>query len=146
MSVANHRVPFRTLRGGTQVFQPDTNQAGTIGTFLTSDGVDRWLLTAFHVVARGNASIVATDRLAQPTLANGVIATLANVRSDPVLDCAAVLVALPVADEVLGIGALAAADKTISVFTLSGHPLVGWRFWRVSQLAPGRLNGRNGGR
>ena len=107
MSVANHRAPFRPLRGGTQMFQQDSNQAGTIGTFLTSDGVDRWLVTCFHVLARQNGSIVGTDRLVQPTLANGVVATLANVNGDPVLDCAAVLLALPVADEGLGIGALA---------------------------------------
>ena len=109
MSVANHRAPFRPLRGGTQIFQPDHNEAGTIGTFLTSNGVDRWLLTAFHVVARSNGTIVAADRIVQPTVTQGVIATLGTVVFDVGLDCAAISLAVPVVDEVLGIGTLAPA-------------------------------------
>lgn len=31
------------------------------------------------------------------------------------------------------------ANHTFSVKTLPGHPLFGWRYWKVSQLAAGRL-------
>ena len=104
MSVANHRCAFRPLRGGTLIFQPDNHQAGTLGMALTSDGDGRWLLTCFHVLARPNGTIVASDRLHQPDATKGVIATLANVVSDARLDCAAVQIALPVSDEILGLG------------------------------------------
>lgn len=113
MSVANHRCAFRPLRAGTQIFQPDNSQAGTLGLFLTSDGVDRWLLTCFHVLARTTGVMVATDRIMQPDATKGVIATLAGAISDPILDCAAVPVAVPVSDEVLGIGRLAPASAPI---------------------------------
>src|SRR5262245_54171441 len=114
MSVANHRCPFRPLRPGTLLFQPDTNQAGTIGLFLTSDGVDRWLLTCFHVLAHTNGNIVPTDRLVQPGTANGVIATLAGVIGDPLLDCAAVPMTMPTSDDVLGIGTLTPATAPVA--------------------------------
>ena len=87
MSVANHRAPFRPLRGGTQIFQPDNNEAGRIGCFLTSNGADRWLFTCLHVLSRSNGGVVATDRLVQPILANGVIATRANPNSRATARC-----------------------------------------------------------
>lgn len=113
MSVANHRVAFRPWRGGTLIFQPDNNRAGTLGMVLTSDGTDRWLLTALHVLARPNGTIVATDRLFQPNAAAGVIATLASAVGDAALDCAAVPLTLPVSDEVLGLGSLTAAAAPV---------------------------------
>ena len=105
MSVANHRCAFRPARGGTLIFQPDTNEAGTLGMALTSDGTDRWLLTARHVLARANGMLVATDRVLQPNPANGAIATLAGALDDAVLDGVAVKLLVGSADEILGIGA-----------------------------------------
>ena len=106
MSVANHRCAFRPLRGGTLIFQLDTNQAGTAGMMLTSDGVDRWLLTCFHVLARATGAMVPTDRLVQPDLEHGIVATLSGAVGDPRLDCAAVPLMTPASAEVLGIGIL----------------------------------------
>ena len=70
MSVANHRCAFRPLRAGTLIFQPDNNEAGTLGMVVTSDGVDRWGLTCHHVVARRDLTIVPTDRIFQPDAAH----------------------------------------------------------------------------
>ena len=137
MSVANHRCAFRPLRGGTLIFQPDNNEAGTLGTFLTSDGVDRWLLTCFHVLTRSDGTLVPTDRIVQPNLAAGVIATLAGTMGDPVLDCAAVPLTLPTSDEVLGIGRLMPATM----------PVVGMRVmksgWKTG-VSEGRIQVVNG--
>lgn len=107
MSVANHRCPFRPVRGGTLIFQPDANEAGTLGMALTSDGVDRWLLTCRHVLERPNGTLVASDRILQPNAVNGVIATLAGVLDDLVLDCAAARLLVGSADEILAVGIVA---------------------------------------
>lgn len=134
MSVANHRCPFRPLRAGTLIFQPDNNEAGTLGAILSTDGVDRWLLTCQHVLARRDATLVPSDRILQPDAANGVIATLATVRSDQALDCAAVRLGIFAADEVLGIGTL----------TTRTAPAVGMRViksgWKTG-VSEGRIRG-----
>jgi metallo-beta-lactamase superfamily protein len=52
-----------------------------------SNGVDRWLLTCFHVLARSNGTLVATDRIFQPSGATGIIATLAGTARLPPGGC-----------------------------------------------------------
>jgi hypothetical protein len=65
------------------------------------------------VLARSNTTIVPTDRLFQPDATGGLVTTLSRVISDQTLDCAALRLTLPVADEVLGIGKLAAPAAPI---------------------------------
>ena len=91
---------------------------------MTPDGSDRWLLTCRHVLARADGSIVAADRILQPALANGTIATLATVVSDSALDCAAVPLAIPVSSEVLGIGGLAHAIPPVPMMRVMKS---GWK-------------------
>ena len=87
---------------------PDNNsEAGTLGMVLT-DGVDQWLLTCHHVLARPSSVLVQSDRVFQPNGTNGVVATLAGVIADPALDCAAVKLLVAASDEVIGIGKLSA--------------------------------------
>jgi hypothetical protein len=109
MSVANHRGAFRPVVGGTIIVQSQTLQAGTLGMVLSSDGSDRWLLTARHVIARANGSLAATDMVMQPDDARGSIGSLADVVSDPTLDCAAVKLTVSASRLVLGLGELVAA-------------------------------------
>jgi hypothetical protein len=78
---------------------------------LTSDGVDRWLLTCHHVLAHANGTLAPTDRVFQPNAANGVVATLAGALFDQSLDCAAALLSVPASNEVLGLGTLAPATS-----------------------------------
>ena len=54
MSVATHRCAFRLLVGGVLIFQRENREAGTLGVVLTSDGLDRWILTCHHVICRKN--------------------------------------------------------------------------------------------
>jgi hypothetical protein len=86
---------------------------GTLGMVLTSNGVDRWLLTCLHVLARTNGQVVPADRVFQPDAAHGAIATLATARVDPALDCAAVLLTVLASDEVIDIGRLAASARPV---------------------------------
>lgn len=71
---------------------------------LTSDGVDRWLLTARHVLTRADDTLAVTDRVLQPNAVNGAVATLAAAVADATLDCAAAKLLVASADEILGIG------------------------------------------
>ena len=137
VSVANHRVAFRPVRGGTLIFQPDNQQSGTLGLVVTSDGVDQWLLTARHVLTRTNGALVPTDTILQPDAGPGPVATLANARQDALRDCAAAQLGVPGSREVLGLGPLTAAVP----------PAVGMRVvkssWRTG-VSEGRIQQVNG--
>jgi hypothetical protein len=137
MSIANHRCAFRPLRGGTLIFQPDSMEAGTLGIVLTSDGVDRWLLTCHHVLARKDHTFVATDSVLQPDAGAGAIASMAAAVGDALLDCVAVPVLLPSSDEVMGIGRPAPVKP----------PAVGMRVvksgWKTG-ISEGRIRQVNG--
>src|SRR5688500_18236635 len=106
MSVANHRCAFRPVVSGILIVQSQTLQAGTLGMVLTSDDVDRWLLTCRHVLTRANGSLVATDAVLQPDFARGSIGTLTDVVSNAALDCAAVKLTVDASPHVLGLGEL----------------------------------------
>lgn len=108
MSVANHRCAFRPTRGGTLLFQPGSGEAGTLGMTLTSDGLDRWLLTCYHVLARKVIGIVPNDIILQPDAACGPIADLRMSIGDPAKDVIAVKLLVPATDEVLGFSPLTA--------------------------------------
>lgn len=110
MSVANHRCAFRPVVGGTLIVQSQTLQAGTLGMVLTSDGLDRWLLTCHHVLTRADGSLVTSDVLLQPDSARGGIGVLTTTLFDQALDCAAIKLTVSAAARlVLGVGALEAA-------------------------------------
>jgi len=49
--VPNHAQAYRPLRGGIAIMNPFVGELGTLGMIVTSDGTDRWLLSALHVLA-----------------------------------------------------------------------------------------------
>lgn len=110
MTIArNHVQTFRPLRGGIAVSNPNVNRLGTLGCIATSDGVDRWLLSAHHVLGRLDGAPVGDDEpIFQPVGPGEVVGRTRTQRSAPQLDIAAALIpgSLAVLPEVLGIGPL----------------------------------------
>lgn len=48
----NHARTFRRLRGGIAITHPMVSRLGALGCIATSDGTDRWILSAHHVLGR----------------------------------------------------------------------------------------------
>ncbi len=53
--IANYRLRYRPLRAGVAISSAELGTFGTLGCLATSDGVDRWGITARHVLTRTNA-------------------------------------------------------------------------------------------
>lgn len=115
MSVSNHRAAFRPLRGGIQILQGHTLEAGTLGLVLTQSGTDRWALTSRHVLARADGTMANGDPVLQPTASEPPIGVTDSTMANLALDCAAVLVDAAVGGvgDVLGIGALGPATAPV---------------------------------
>lgn len=104
--VANHLQAFMTMRGGLEIARPD-GRRGTLGMLLSSDGVDRWLVTCRHVLGAGAALVIEPGHdIEQPAFAGGVrIASTSTARTTACFDCAAARIEnVPWVDEILGIG------------------------------------------
>ena len=103
----NHFQTFRPLRGGIAIVNPNVNRLGTLGCIATSDGVDRWILSAYHVLGRLDSSPVGDDEpIFQPVGPGEVVGLTRAQRSDPQLDLAAALIpdTVEAVGEILGIG------------------------------------------
>lgn len=99
---------FRPLLGGICIQNEISRQLGTLGCIL-DDGVDRWILSAYHVLVRPDSSpFAAGERIFQPTRSESIepVAELVAGRADRALDIAAARLFSTVAasDEILGIG------------------------------------------
>ena len=83
------------------------NELGTLGAVATSDGQDRWALTACHVVTPIGVPPISGRRVFQPddTAPQNVIGRTDAAKSDPLLDVAAVLIDVGVTTvgEILGV-------------------------------------------
>lgn len=105
----NQVQPFRPLRGGIVITNGDNGPSGTLGFIATSDGVDRFIVSAHHVL-RGTGAQLIDDPIFQPALGGSALpVTLTKAaRADEGLDIAAALVVPGIAaiGEVLGIGPL----------------------------------------
>ncbi|HEY5803992.1 MAG TPA: hypothetical protein VIT90_09905 [Lysobacter sp.] len=53
--IANYRLRYRPLRAGVAISSAELGTFGTLGCLATSDGQDRWGVTAGHVITRTNA-------------------------------------------------------------------------------------------
>lgn len=53
--IANYRLRYRPLRAGVAISSAELGTFGTLGCLATSDGQDRWGITARHVLTRTNA-------------------------------------------------------------------------------------------
>lgn len=92
---------IRPLLAGAALFNPHAGTLGTLGLLLTSDGLDRWLLSCYHVVCRPYKFGVMQpftmgEEIFQPRPGNGALPVAVlfpgDVRSlsERVLDAAAV--------------------------------------------------------
>lgn len=108
----NHARAYAPLRAGIAISNANLRLLGTLGLVATSDGADRWLLTAYHVLGRVQGPPLADDEpVFQPAEGSGpMVAVTRRERADPALDAAAarVLDGVQTAPEVLGLGPVAA--------------------------------------
>lgn len=106
----NHVQPFRPLRGGIAIMNGNVRLFGTLGCIATSDGLDRWIVSAFHVLVGRNRVAVAGEEVFQPAVGASElpIARTDAARADSGLDIAAaqVLTGVAAVSDVLGIGLL----------------------------------------
>lgn len=109
--VANHCRMFRPLRGGILIVNANVRTLGTLGLVATSDGRDRWLVTAHHVLARdGGPMLQDGEPVFQPGEGAGPFVAVTRAdRTQPALDAAAALVidGVDAVGEVLGLGPVA---------------------------------------
>lgn len=99
---------FNALAGGV----------GTLGVIATSDGIDRWMLSCYHVLGRpGGAPFADNEVILQPPRGGpGTdVARTDTTRADTVLDCAAALVTagIPTLAGVLELPPLAASTSPV---------------------------------
>ena len=117
MSIPNHAGRFRPLRGGIAVLNPRVNQSGTIGLVATSNGTDRWIVSAYHVLCGDRDDWTDGEPVYQPVDAEegALVATLARDRARRDLDIAAakVIAAVPTAGELLGLRPLTPATRPV---------------------------------
>lgn len=109
--VRNHVQSFRPLRGGIGIVNGTISLLGTLGCIATSDGQDRWILSAYHVLIGMGRAAVSGEAIFQPApgAAMTPVALTDATRADPLLDAAAALVspAVGALGEILGIGGVA---------------------------------------
>lgn len=108
--VRNHVQPFRPLRGGIAIVCGNNGPFGTLGCLATSDGQDRWILSAYHVLKGGGATVVEDTAVFQPAQGGPElpIARTREAKASKTLDAAAALVSAGTGtvNEILGIGDL----------------------------------------
>lgn len=113
--VPNHCRMYRPLRGGILILNANVRTLGTLGLVATSDGRDRWLVTAHHVLGRtGGPPLQDGEPVFQPGEGAGPFVAVTRAdRADPALDVAAALVidGVEAVGEVLGLGPLAPAKE-----------------------------------
>ena len=134
MVMRNHSFSFRPLMGGVAIVCGSVNRYGTLGCIATSDGTDRWILTAGHVFAPAVGEVVTDgDPVFQSVGPGTQVARVRLARSDAALDVAAAEIeeSVDCVGEVLGIGQIRGACP----------PVVGMRVLK-SGAATGVTQGR----
>jgi hypothetical protein len=90
VSIPNHNLPFRPIRGGISVWNPEVDEPGTLGCMLTSGGSDRWILSCYHVFGRLNGAPFPTgEPIYQPSDNIPQVAQNSVIHSSWPLDCSA---------------------------------------------------------
>jgi hypothetical protein len=119
MSVRNHNLAYRPLRGGIAIVNPaNANELGTLGFIGTSNGQDRWIVSAYHVLGRSDGSVFADgEPIYQPfrSAVSAPVALVSRARSDAVTDCAAaeIVNGVGATGEILGIGTVRAPIEPV---------------------------------
>lgn len=144
MTIArNHVQTFRPLRGGIAVSNPIVNRLGTLGCIATSDGADRWMVSAYHVLGRLDGTPVGDDEpIFQPVGPAEVVARTRTQRSNPQLDVAAALISGSVATvpEILGLGPLLGSTApTVGMSVVKSGCATGVTEGQVVAVTEGRI-------
>lgn len=109
MAVANHQRRYRPLCPGVMIYNPRVGRPGTLGLFATSDGSDRWLVSANHVL-HPDTGAQAGDPVYQPSNATpqDVVARTSTTLQNPNLDFGAAEVdtGIVIRNVLLGVGDL----------------------------------------
>lgn len=108
--VRNHVLPFRPLRGGIAIMNGNNGPSGTLGCIATSDGVDRWIVSAHHVLRGAGPELGDDEPIFQPAL-GGAAVPIARTRRDQAslafdIAAARVVAGVETVNEILGIGVL----------------------------------------
>ena len=109
MSIFNHNLVFRPLRGGIAVLNPIVETLGTIGLIATSNGQDAWIVSCYHVLCRPDASAFTEGEPIQQVIGDAqTVARNSTERAAANLDCAAARISdgVPFVPEILGLGRL----------------------------------------
>lgn len=108
MQVRNHVQSFRPLRGGIAISNGNGGRLGTLGCIVTSDGADRWILSAHHVLRGSGLDLGDGEPIFQPALggADLPIARTRRAQASHELDAAAALIVdgVRAVNEILGLG------------------------------------------
>ena len=109
MSLYNHRLTYRPLRGGLEIYNAVVDEVGTLGFIAQSPrgGPERWLVSCYHVlVGSPNTLPGEGETILQPSAVADAVAVIDPMHMDAGLDCAAakVLYGITATAEILGIG------------------------------------------
>lgn len=122
MPNANHGLAYRPLIAGVAVYNPNVNEVGTLGLIATSDGIDRWIVSCYHVLARNLSVVVGTplasgELIFQGSAHDGEVAKTDVGRADAQVDCAAALIdpSVPSLQAIVDVGLLNHAPVAPSV-------------------------------
>ena len=108
MQARNHIQSFRPLRGGIAISNGNGGRLGTLGCIATSNGADRWIVSALHVLRGAGPELGDGEPIFQPALGgtDSPVAQTRRSRTVTELDAAAALVVDTVGavHEILGLG------------------------------------------
>ncbi len=109
MAVENHQLRYRPLCPGVMIYNPRVGRRGTLGLFATSNGADRWLISANHVL-QPDTNPQALDPVYQPFngASQDVVARTSITLSNTNLDFGAAEIepGIAVNNFLLGVGVL----------------------------------------
>jgi endonuclease G len=114
VSIPNHNLPFRPVRGGISVWNPQVEEPGTIGCLLTLNGTDRWILSCYHVFGRlEGAAFPDSEPIYQPSDNIPPIAQNSVSHSNWALDCSAARLNPGIASvpDILGLPPIAGTEE-----------------------------------
>lgn len=141
--IRNHSQTFRPLLGGIAILAPRVNRFGTLGCVATSDGNDRWILTAFHVLApSGGLPVERDDPVYQPVDPEALIARVRPERMEANLDVAAaeIIDTVPSVGEILGIGKIrGVATPSVGMRVIKSGAATGVTQGRVVEATADRI-------
>src|SRR5437879_1356128 len=109
---------FPTLRGGIRILNPVEGRPGTLGLVCTRDGVDRWIVSCYHVLCRMNrAPFLDGEPIYQPIDdAQNLVGRLVMGMANSVADVAAarVIPGRETASDIIGLPAVVGVEDPVA--------------------------------